>query len=1008
MQDPVSSLPPLIDRQQEVARIAEALDAAERGEGELLLLRGEAGCGKTRLLQEAIGEASRRGFGTGFGTGLAESVTLYHPWREVLAGLQLPRILDEVPPPKILGAYFVSPRGRIVARAEREGGASRWAPAVSKLSTVVRGAGESDSSIEKDGTFRLLTSGRHRIVTLPSNDHWVGAILEGVEDEGLLSDLAQIARATGGTTGKDIPPRRERGGPRLDADVLHRFVESGKYEGVDYGREDPKLRRALLFERVILGLRRRAEDRPQVLAVDDLHWADPSSLALLHHVARNVRASRVLVLGAYRVEEAGGRPQMKEVLSQMEREGLPAGILIPGLPNDEMRQLAEVFLGPHALPGEFLAALWRETQGYPLFVREILRGLEEEGAIEGRGVTKRLLRPTEGLSLPRRVREAIRLRLERLSREERRLLDAAAACGTRFSVALVARLAGEEEHRVLPSLANLARVHSLLRAMDNGFAFDHPAIQEVVYNEIPDDTRKEYHLGSAEWLELVGGPVEDVAVHYYLAGHARAPAKLQQAARDASLRFANEEAVRLYRQALELERDPTIRRALLTEMGGVCELMGDLGLALKCFREALENAVMPIERVPLLVGVARLHWNTNPHEAIRISKDALALVAGSRSGEEGMALVALGAAESRAGEHERALEYYQRSLPILETARDVRGMMKCMNNMGNALRTLGRYDKAVASFRESLRISEGLQDQGAIGITRSNLGVTYEDMGDYEAAFEEFQKSLEIRERIGSPFGVASDLQRLSEMHGARGEFQQSLSCLERSADLLRKLGDEAGAAAALGAACAGRGRYAEALGHYEAGLKVVERLNDEAAKADRLCDLGATYLRMGRSKEAIPPLKGAYEFWEGTHQRWGAALTASLLTVALCDLERLKEASHYCLRARELAKETGSRECRVYSESAAAILCREQGDWGKAMKHFREWAVTSRQLGGELSLGDWNYEYGILWRKRRDTAKAGGCFEAARAIYERRGQDGDVEKAAEALRALAGFRKQP
>ena len=66
MQDPTASLTPLVDRQQEIARIAEALDAAERSEGELLLLRGEAGCGKTRLLQEAIGEASRRGFGTGF------------------------------------------------------------------------------------------------------------------------------------------------------------------------------------------------------------------------------------------------------------------------------------------------------------------------------------------------------------------------------------------------------------------------------------------------------------------------------------------------------------------------------------------------------------------------------------------------------------------------------------------------------------------------------------------------------------------------------------------------------------------------------------------------------------------------------------------------------------------------------------------------------------------------------------------------------------------------------
>src|SRR3972149_6963453 len=115
-----ASMPALVDREEEVARIAEALDAAERGKGQLLLLRGEAGCGKTRLLQEAVAQAARRGFGTGSGTALSESVVPYHPWKEALAGLGLNDILEEHPPPKVLGLYVATEDGEITVKVERE------------------------------------------------------------------------------------------------------------------------------------------------------------------------------------------------------------------------------------------------------------------------------------------------------------------------------------------------------------------------------------------------------------------------------------------------------------------------------------------------------------------------------------------------------------------------------------------------------------------------------------------------------------------------------------------------------------------------------------------------------------------------------------------------------------------------------------------------------------------------------------------------------------------------
>ena len=102
-----------VDRVQEMDRILHALKAAKTGEGQLLLVRGEVGSGKTRLLHEGATEAERQGFTIGFGTAFAESVVPYHPWKEVLEGLGLDAILEEAPPPKLLGLYLITSDGGI-------------------------------------------------------------------------------------------------------------------------------------------------------------------------------------------------------------------------------------------------------------------------------------------------------------------------------------------------------------------------------------------------------------------------------------------------------------------------------------------------------------------------------------------------------------------------------------------------------------------------------------------------------------------------------------------------------------------------------------------------------------------------------------------------------------------------------------------------------------------------------------------------------------------------------
>jgi len=667
-------LPPLVDRQEEVARIAEALDAAERGEGRLLLLRGEAGCGKTRLAQEAAVQAQRRAFATGFGTALSESVVPYHPWREALDGLGLGRILEENPPPRLLGLYVLVSEDGITAKVERDG---KGPPpsAVAAARAYVSGTRAPEAEVTEEGRLSFLSLGSHRAIIHRGDGFQILAIVEGREDEAFLSDVRGITRELESSPGESRVVGKAKVGPGTSAEaVLRRFLEMGKYEGIDHVRGDPKLRQARLFEQVALGLSRKSEASPQLVAVDDLQWANPLSLALLQYVARNTREDRVLLVGAYRVEEAGLRPHLKDALAKLEQDRQPAGLLVSGLPREEMRRLAEVFLGPHALPSEFLDLLWRETQGYPLFIREVLRGLQDDGAIRARAGVKRLDRRMELLAIPARVREAIRIRLERLPKGERRLLDAAAACGTRFTASLLAKVAGGDEAGVLSDLISLVRVHGLLRQTEDGFAFDHPAVQEVAYEALPADTRHAHHIAAAQWLELVGGPVEDVAEHYYRARDPHAVPKLIEAAAESVARYGNVEAIRLYEEALELPLSPSETRTVFEGLAAAYDTTGERDRALAIFRKGLETVLGAKDRAFLLARTALVHVEKGEFEpASREGKAALSLVESEDCQEKALALFALGEAARGTGRSTDAFDFHAGALAMRDRVADQEG-----------------------------------------------------------------------------------------------------------------------------------------------------------------------------------------------------------------------------------------------------------------------------------------------------------------------------------------------
>ena len=997
-------LPPLVDREGEVARIAEVLDATERGEGQLLLLRGEAGCGKTRLAQEGVAEAERRGFDTGFGTALSESVAPYHPWKEALDGLGLSSILEERPPPKLLGLYVLTDKGTIMAKAEKEGHVPPPA-AIEAIRACARGASTPDVETVEDGLFSRLAFPALRGVLLRANPK-VAAIVEGPEDEAFLSDLQELGREMESSLGGTAQPEGVKEGlpPSAEA-IVRRFMVAGKYEGIDYAHRDPKLRQARLFDQVLLGLSRRAQARPLLVLIDDLQWAAPSSLALMRYVARNLRDSRVLLMATYRVEELGMRPHFKDALVKMSEDGLPAGLVISGLPRAEMHRIAEVFLGTHALPGDFLNLLWRETQGYPLFIREVLRGLREEGAIRTVGDIQRLGRSVEGLDIPMRVLEAIRLRLEKLPKDERRLLDAAAACGTRFTTALIARVAGEEESWVAHGLQNLVRVHGLLRSTENGFGFDHPAVQEAAYEASLPEARRAHHREAAEWLELVGGPLEEIAEHYYRAGEAKAGPKLRQAAEEARARYANEEAIRFYDEAMSLEQDPERKREILEAVGVIDSLVGNYGEGLASFNRALAIAVNNRDKARLLAEIADTQSRMGQYEtAMRVCIEASPLVDGKEVAEEALLRATVGDVHWRRGEYDQALEHYGRSFDVREKIGDRNGMASSLNNMGNVLWRQGEYDRALEHYGRSLEIREKIGDRYGMASSLNNMGLVHHERGEDDRALEYYGRSLEISEKIGYRYVVAASLTNIGNVHWRRGEYDRALEHYGRSLEISEKIGHLTGVALSLnniGNVDWRRGEYDRALEHYGRSLEISEKIGNRPGLALSLNNIGRVHNERGEYDRAVEHYGRSLEIREKIGDRTGVAEALASLAEANMRRGDILEAQSQCSRALSVATQVGNPLSMSSAKRVFGMIHRQLERWEESTANFEESLRILAQVGNPFQEGKTHYEFGLMWQDKGELERARTQLSMAAQVFGKIGSRKELERAEGALRSL-------
>ena len=356
---------------------------------------------------------------------------------------------------------------------------------------------------------------------------------------------------------------------------------------------DAESERSLLFGAVVDLLARVSAVAPVVIVLDDLHWADRSTIELLQHVVAADRVLRVLVIGTFRDSEIALGHPLADALAALRREQGVERMPLRGLADDELLALLETNAG-HELTEQGLAlrdALTAETEGNPFFVGEILRHLAETHALyrdeSGWWVTSADLR-AEGL--PVSVREVIGHRVARLGEDTRRVLALAAVIGREFDVDLLSRIVDISD-ATLADLCDRAVDAAILTEGEvaGRFAFTHALFEHTLYEGLSATRRARAHRAVAESLEDLCGDdpgerIGELAYHWARATRPQDATKAimyaQRAGDRALEQLAPDEALRWYGDALELlERSPLSddrrRAALLTGLGTAQRERGD-------------------------------------------------------------------------------------------------------------------------------------------------------------------------------------------------------------------------------------------------------------------------------------------------------------------------------------------------------------------------------------------------------------------------------------------------
>jgi len=591
-----------------------------------------------------------------------------------------------------------------------------------------------------------------------------------------------------------------------------------------------------------------AAERPLVVVLDEMQWADSTSWDALEHLLTQVDTDRIMICLAQRPESGADASLQRQILSRHEfvRE-----LVLSRLTRDEVKQWLEAAFHRQQVGREFLAFLYRHTEGNPLFIAQLLRALIEDGAIWYSG-TRWEWSPVSELRVPAGRGALIAQRVSKFSSSTQAVLGTAAIIGREFDIGLLVGAGAGSEPAVRLALSE-AVLAGLIRPTYErrlgGYAFAHDEIAEVLVDALARDRTPQLHARVAQSLERRRPDrAAEIAMHF---DAAREPADAyrwaQIAAKSAEAVYAPGSAGAYLQMAGRNATSPAELAEIRVALAHVAETRGRYDeveelcdLAIEWFegqsdeRRALslrrmrERARMetgqpaPVtldalvvldaeakrlgfdrERVAILTMASQTHGRLGETRlAERLATEGVEMA--ERIGDHAL----LGDALNRLGNTllleapKRAHGVYLRALELFEAIGDVRGQGRALINMGAAAQFEGLLDQATQSFGRAIGVARAAGMPDLWGLAANNLGVLLQKLGEYDRARDLFGEALALFAAVKHSEYQLTALYNMAHVERELGLWESALELYDATIPLAQRIGQsdiEIGATAGSG-----------------------------------------------------------------------------------------------------------------------------------------------------------------------------------------------------------------
>ena len=625
--------------------------------------------------------------------------------------------------------------------------------------------------------------------------------------------------------------------------------------------------RLRLFEALTRLVAVLAASQPLVLVMEDVQWADATSLRLLAFLGRRLRTARACVLITARLEDAERGGVLATVLSEVRSDPRFAAVSLAPLPMADTTRLIELLAprAPHQRSPAVVDRIWRMSEGNPFVIVEALRVLGE-----GRW-------PESGadLALPERVRQLILDRIDRLGPPARDLAAAAAVVGGEFDYPLVRRAAAMPDGQAAEAVEELVR-RGVFRQLGEHFDFAHDRLREAVLGSLAGPRRRRLHAAVAAAIEETLAPHLDdhqaaLAVHYREGEQwLRAVDCLRQASMLAAARGAFREAADLLEQAIGLlARVPLEREAqeraidVRIELWDRVVVLPDFRRGEQCLLEALAMAgELKDERRAAFAASSLANHDVqtrNLERGRRLGEEALAIAERLDDGITGArAANALGLIRYASGNFEGAVDAFARGIKAAGddplTTFSV-GLGLCHVHLRGwqalLLAELGRFADALPLAHEALERAEAVRNIFSTAFAHLMLARVLVIRGELPPALEHFETGLELVETYDIGLVRRMYVVSLAHAYAMVGRSDTALRLASQGPPLWPST--HLARARALLAA----GRVEEAARAAHEGLALARRVGERTHEVAGLLLLAEIH---GRSGAPIEPARSHYE----------------------------------------------------------------------------------------------------------------------------------------------------